>query len=246
MADTLRIGNDTDNIVQCILDTVRAAQLLTRHSMFVIDFNERALLWRSERMMFLGERSEADASCLNPYWSHTTDEVRHRLMNMSGQLCVVVGEHFTKGRDGLVCIMDYPISVDGHEVYVRQKTIIMLIPDSRVKEAVFGGLRIISLNTVRESTADRMGCLLVMPDGDVYRYDMEAGAFDNTPLRIELTDREKDILLRSRTGSSYDELAQSMFISRNTVKRHLSNIFKKTDTHTIMQAINACEDLNLI
>jgi len=43
-----------------------------------------------------------------------------------------------------------------------------------------------------------------------------------------LTQREVEVLRLVATGMSNPEIAQELFISSNTVKRHLTNIFSKT------------------
>jgi DNA-binding CsgD family transcriptional regulator len=48
-----------------------------------------------------------------------------------------------------------------------------------------------------------------------------------TPLPTELTEREQEILRLVATGTSNKDIAQKLFISSNTVKVHLRNIFGK-------------------
>jgi len=44
-----------------------------------------------------------------------------------------------------------------------------------------------------------------------------------------LTKREKEIIIQAEKGISNKEIAQALFISELTVKKHLSNIFSKLD-----------------
>lgn len=51
-----------------------------------------------------------------------------------------------------------------------------------------------------------------------------------------LTDREKEVLCLLALGKSNSEIAQDLHISINTVTRHLTNIFLKTDTRNRVEA----------
>lgn len=61
-----------------------------------------------------------------------------------------------------------------------------------------------------------------------------------------LTDREKRILVLLANGVSNDEMASRMFVSRNTIKYHLKNIYAKLAVNGRLQAINAARSMGLI
>ncbi|NOY08509.1 MAG: response regulator transcription factor [Spirochaetes bacterium] len=54
--------------------------------------------------------------------------------------------------------------------------------------------------------------------------------------KTTLTQREMEILALVSIGSTNDEIAEKMFISSNTVKTHLYNIFKKINVPNRLQA----------
>lgn len=58
---------------------------------------------------------------------------------------------------------------------------------------------------------------------------------------VELTDREIDLLKLIAKGYSNTQISDALYISLNTVKTHLKNIFKKLEvedrTHAVMQAV---------
>jgi DNA-binding NarL/FixJ family response regulator len=61
----------------------------------------------------------------------------------------------------------------------------------------------------------------------------EARALNRSEDELEsLTGRELEILLLLAQGSTNPEIAARLFISVNTVKRHLKAIFQKLDIHT--------------
>lgn len=52
-----------------------------------------------------------------------------------------------------------------------------------------------------------------------------------------LTDREREILIQIARGLSNDELAETLFISANTVKTHVSRILSKLEARDRVQAV---------
>ena len=60
------------------------------------------------------------------------------------------------------------------------------------------------------------------------------GGFAAYPL--ELTQREREVLRHVALGKNNSEIADELFISVNTVTRHVSNIFAKTSTKNRVQA----------
>lgn len=61
-----------------------------------------------------------------------------------------------------------------------------------------------------------------------------------------LTDREKEILVYLANGVSNKEMARRIFVSENTVKFHLKNIYSKLAVGSRLQAINAARQMGLV
>lgn len=59
----------------------------------------------------------------------------------------------------------------------------------------------------------------------------------NSQLMTELTEREFEILKGLFEGMTNQQLAERNFVSVNTVKTHLKNIYEKFDTHTRSETI---------
>lgn len=53
-----------------------------------------------------------------------------------------------------------------------------------------------------------------------------------------ITDREKGIIVMAINGLSYEEIAAKSFISKNTVKFHLRNIYRKLDVKNKIELMN--------
>jgi two-component system NarL family response regulator len=61
----------------------------------------------------------------------------------------------------------------------------------------------------------------------------------------QLTPREKQVLQKLSTGLSNKEIAQSLFISENTVKVHVTNVLKKLHLQNRSQAADYARQLRL-
>ncbi|MEN6316363.1 MAG: LuxR C-terminal-related transcriptional regulator [Clostridiaceae bacterium] len=64
--------------------------------------------------------------------------------------------------------------------------------------------------------------------------------------RIPLSKREKEVLKLLADGYKQQEIADSLYISLITVKKHLQNIYKKLDAENKTQAINRASQLRII
>jgi LuxR family maltose regulon positive regulatory protein len=64
--------------------------------------------------------------------------------------------------------------------------------------------------------------------------------FDN------LTNRELDVLDLMAKRYSNKEIAEALFISSGTVKRHTINIFKKLDVHKRREAVLKAQNIGII
>lgn len=61
-----------------------------------------------------------------------------------------------------------------------------------------------------------------------------------------LTERERRILVFLANGLSNKEMAQRVYVSENTIKFHLKNIYSKLAVNSRLQAINAARQMGLI
>ncbi|WP_411896057.1 response regulator [Winogradskyella sp. A2] len=75
---------------------------------------------------------------------------------------------------------------------------------------------------------------------------MVVGSFQKKPSKIELSEREKEVLTLLAKGNSYDGIADQLCISKNTIKFHLKNIYMKLQVNTNIEAVNKANKENLI
>lgn len=63
---------------------------------------------------------------------------------------------------------------------------------------------------------------------------------------IDLTEREKEIIRQVARGMARREIAANLFIQENTVKKHLSSIYRKLNVDNKVSAINSAKQLKII
>jgi len=62
-------------------------------------------------------------------------------------------------------------------------------------------------------------------------------SYEKPALSRNLTEREHDVFIELSKGKTNKEIAQSLFVSVNTVKTHLKNIYAKFEVKNRIQAI---------
>jgi DNA-binding NarL/FixJ family response regulator len=75
---------------------------------------------------------------------------------------------------------------------------------------------------------------------------MVVSSFQKTPSKIELSQREKEVLSLLSEGNSYDSIAEKLFISKNTIKFHLKNIYIKLQVNSNIEAVQKANKENLL
>lgn len=63
---------------------------------------------------------------------------------------------------------------------------------------------------------------------------------------IKLSKRESEILVQLSKGLNYTAIAENLFISPSTVRKHIENIYKKLQVHNKMEAVLKAKKQNLI
>lgn len=71
-------------------------------------------------------------------------------------------------------------------------------------------------------------------------FDPKASQFGDKTLRELLTDREKEIIFKLAKGLSAGEVAESLSLSRHTIRTHRRNILKKTNCNNTAELIAKC------
>lgn len=64
--------------------------------------------------------------------------------------------------------------------------------------------------------------------------------------KSSLSDRETEVLRRLVAGENYKVIAEGLFVSTNTVKAHIKNIYKKLHVHTRAEAVSKAHKDRLV
>ena len=73
--------------------------------------------------------------------------------------------------------------------------------------------------------------------------DIENSAEHDT---VKLSAREIDVLEQLSKGLSYTYIAENLFLSPSTVRKHIENIYKKLQVHSKIEAVQKARSNNLI
>lgn len=63
---------------------------------------------------------------------------------------------------------------------------------------------------------------------------------------IKLSKRETEVLEQLSKGLKYNDIAENLFISPSTIRKHIENIYKKLHVHNKMEAVIKAQKHNLI
>lgn len=69
---------------------------------------------------------------------------------------------------------------------------------------------------------------------------------DEAMEKVKLTKRETDVLLHLSKGLNYNEIAENLFISSGTIRKHVENIYRKLQVHNKMEAVQKAKSQKLI
>ena len=76
--------------------------------------------------------------------------------------------------------------------------------------------------------------------------DFRAHAVHVEPTGAQLTRRELAVLRGLADGLSYTEVAHTLFITPNTVKTHVSSLYRKLGVERSAQALRAARQLGML
>lgn len=70
--------------------------------------------------------------------------------------------------------------------------------------------------------------------------------FSKDEVEVSLSEREIEVLEQVSKGLSYTQIAENLFLSPSTIRKHIENIYRKLQVHSKMEAVQKARRNNLI
>lgn len=238
--DFFSMKNTVDNISENellktsdYLAPIKAFARTTYKSIYIIDYQKKGFEYVSDNPLFLCGHTSEEVKEMGYafYFKYVTPPDLDLLLKIN-----TVGFDFFEKlpiEERLFYTISYDFNIKNQEkktILINQKlTPLFLNNDGKVWKAIC----IISLSTEQHS-----GNIKIYKQGDnkMFTYNLE-GKYWKTEEKITLTNREKEILQYSARGFKINEIAESIFVSPDTVKFHRKKLFEKLEVANISEAI---------
>ncbi|TDQ25450.1 response regulator transcription factor [Tenacibaculum caenipelagi] len=215
------------------LETIKAFARTTYKSIYVIDYQKKGFEYVSENPLFLCGHTAEEVKEMGYlfYFNYVIPEDVELLLKIN-----TIGFDFYKEiplEERIYHSISYDFHLknqEGKALLINQKlTPIFLTDEGKIWKAIC----IISLSNEQNS-----GNIRIYKKGEnkIFKYDLK-GNFWKTEEKIQLSNREKEILRLSVRGYTINEMAKPMYVSPDTVKFHRRKLFEKLGVTNISEAI---------
>ena len=224
------------------LEPIKAFARTTNKSIYVIDYQKKGFEYVSDHPLFLCGQTGEEVLALGYdfYLKYVLKEDLELLLRVNTAGFDFYDQIPLEERKKHIISYDFRLkNKDNKLIMVHQElTPLFLAENGKIWKA----LCIISL-----STASHSGNIEIYKDGDnkIFKYNLEKDCWI-TSAKIELNDREIEILRYSARGFTTNEIAEAIFISPDTVKFHRKKLFEKLDVSNISEAIALLSNNRLI
>lgn len=216
------------------LETVKTFSRITNKSIYIVDYQSKGFDFVSENPLFLCGHSAEDVQKMGYdfYLKHVPEEDLQLLLTIN-----TVGFDFYESipleeRKKYIISYDFQlVQADGRKVLINQKlTPLFLTEDGKIWKA----LCFVSL-----SSASSPGNIRIYKDGEnkMFSYNLKDTCWVASE-KVTLTNREKEIIQYSIKNASIKEIAETLFVSPDTVKFHRKKLFEKLEVSNISEAVS--------
>tara|TARA_B100001750_G_C15420357_1_gene552604 strand:- start:367 stop:1176 length:810 start_codon:yes stop_codon:yes gene_type:complete len=216
------------------LEVVEAFARTTYKSVYVIDYEQKGFEYVSDNPLFLcgNTASEVLKMGYDFYFKYVPEADLELLLKIN-----TVGFDFYETKR-LEERKDYSISYDFHlkteagkPLLINQNLTPLFLTESG---KIWKAICFVSLSTQQQA-----GNITITKKGSSEKliYDLTADCWKAVQ-KLELTQREQEILHYAIRGYAITEIAEQLYISSNTVKFHRKKLFEKLGVATIYEAIS--------
>ncbi|CAM3963836.1 MULTISPECIES: response regulator transcription factor [Flavobacterium] len=236
------ISDDEQKQTENYLEPIKALSRTTYNSIYVIDYQKKGFDYVSDNPLFLCGHTGDEVTEMGYlfYFKYVIKKDLDLLLKVNE-----VGFEFYEKipiEDRKFHTISYDFHLknqEGKTILINQKlTPLFLTNDGKIWKAIC----IVSLSNEHDS-----GNIRIFKKGDnkIFRYDLE-GDFWKSEGKIELSEREKEVLSFSIRGFTINEIAEAIFVSPDTVKFHRKKLFDKLGVNNISEAVAYATNNKLI
>ncbi|RXG15243.1 response regulator transcription factor [Leeuwenhoekiella aestuarii] len=235
LKNSINTLTDTDKRqTENYLEVVEAFARTTYQSVYVIDYAQKGFEYVSDNPLFLCGNTAAEVREMGYdfYFKYVPEADLELLLKIN-----TVGFDFYETKP-VAERKDYSISYDFHLKTEAGKTLLInqnLTPLFLTESGkIWKAICFVSL-----STQQHAGNITITQKGSSEKliYDLATDCWKAVQ-KIELTQREQEILHYAMRGYAITEIAEQLYISSNTVKFHRKKLFEKLGVATIYEAIS--------
>jgi len=235
-------GQNEENLFKAHIEILNAFSRIIGQSFFVADYNKQKFIYVSAKPLFLCGYTEEEVVKMG--YSFFREAVVKEDIELMMEADKKWHEFFNllsdKEKQNFTVSFDYRLKQPGGDtILINQKNSPVFQKESEKPKFT---LSIINLSVNSHSG----NMIATLNDSNLnYKYSFATKRWNQvTP--IQLSKREREILLLSSQGFSNKRIADTLFIDISTVKFHKSNIFPKLNVKNIMEAVRYANNYKLL
>ncbi len=113
-------------------------------------------------------------------------------------------------------------------------------------ESILNSIKIVMEGGATMSPSIASKILNLMRHSEIKSQPAEINSAASTTDMFDLSSREIEVLEKVKEGKDYKKIADELFISPSTVRKHLENIYLKLQVHNKMQAVQKAIEHKII
>lgn len=224
------------------LEAIKAFSRTTYKSIYVIDYQKRGFEYVSDNPLFLCGHTAEEIKEMGYafYFKYVIKSDLDLLIKINTAGFEFYDKIPMEERKNHTISYDFHIkNQEGKTILINQKLTPMFLTNNG---KIWKAICIVSLSAERQA-----GNIKIYKKGNnkIFKYNLD-GDFWKADEKIKFSSREKEILQLSTRGFTINEIAESIYVSPDTVKFHRRKLFDKLEVTNISEAIMYATNNKLI